>query len=434
MRIAFYEDGSAANLRPLIHLRPVFELLCGQFSPRERLLRTGLVSAWGAFLRGELAEVYREEQPEARVNDCLWLAAGATVLINGRWLAPSNFLENVQPDEAGRVGETLVYLTVDPLEAPLLADHNFEACLARLAASRRVVPAGGRLIEHPWDLVEANGAQLRDDCRDRLARSAAALSPTRNFGPQVAIVGPPEDVYVDAAATIDPFVVFDSRKGPVWVEPGAHLGSFTQLEGPCYVGQRSQLFRAQVRAATTIGPECRVGGELECSILHGYANKYHLGFFGHAYACPWVNIGALATNSDLKSDYSPVHVPLWGEPIESGLTKVGCFIGDHTKIAIGSLFNTGASIGVMCLILPNGGLLPRHIPSFSRLWHGELAEEGDLEHTLQAARIAMGRRNCELTAAQERLLRHLHVATRDERETAAVRFREKRRATAELPR
>jgi UDP-N-acetylglucosamine diphosphorylase/glucosamine-1-phosphate N-acetyltransferase len=279
-------------------------------------------------------------------------------------------------------------------------------------------------------LVEYNGDQLRADFRCRRLRPNSSLSPADEFGPQVVVLGSASDVYVDSAATIDPFVVLDARKGPIWVEAGAHIGSFTQLEGPCYVGLRSQLLRAQVRAATTIGPECRVGGEVEGSILHGYVNKYHLGFLGHAYACPWVNIGALATNSDLKSDYSPVHVPLWGEPIGTGLTKVGCFLGDHTKVAIGSLFNTGASVGVMCLVLPDGELLPKHLPSFSRLWHGKLASECDLDRTLHAARIAMGRRNCELTAAQERAIRNLYLTTQEERETAAFRFQEKCRASA----
>ncbi|HEY4261332.1 MAG TPA: hypothetical protein VGM98_14290, partial [Schlesneria sp.] len=175
---------------------------------------------------------------------------------------------------------------------------------------------------------------------------------------------------------------------------------------------------------------CRVGGEIEGAILHGYVNKYHDGFLGHSYVCPWVNLGALTTNSDLKNDYSTVRVPLSGDSIESGEMKVGCFIGDHTKTAIGSLFNTGSSIGIMSLILPDGELLPKHVPSFSRIWHGELIDGLPLEKGLATARAAMERRSKRLTSAQEILLRRVHAMTHAERERAIGRFADK--ATASI--
>ena len=145
------------------------------------------------------------------------------------------------------------------------------------------------------------------------------------------------------------------------------IQSFTRIEGPCFIGERTQLFRALIREGTTIGPVCRVGGEIEECIFQGYSNKYHEGFLGHSYVCPWVNIGAMSTTSDLKSDYSNVKVPLEGTPIDSGSPKVGSFIGDHVKTAINSMFNTGSSIGVMAMVLPGGPLLPKFIPSFSMI-------------------------------------------------------------------
>jgi hypothetical protein len=155
-------------------------------------------------------------------------------------------------------------------------------------------------------------------------------------------------------------------------------------------------------------------------------NKYHEGFLGHSYIAPWVNLGALSTNSDLKNDYSTVRVPLAGKSIDTGLVKAGCFIGDHTKTGLGSLFNTGSSIGVMCMILPGGELLPKHVPSFTAVWHGELADAMPLERSLAAARIAMQRRGHELTAAQERLLRLVYQSTQAERDEAIVRFHARR--------
>jgi hypothetical protein len=139
-----------------------------------------------------------------------------------------------------------------------------------------------------------------------------------------------------------------------------------------------------------------------------------------------VNLAALSTTSDLKGDYSPVDVPLCGEPIPTGRTKVGSFIGDHTKTGLSCLFNTGSAIGVMCLILPAGKLLPRYVPSFATVWNGELSDRWDLERSLDTARAAMARRNRDLTDAQERLLRHLCDETEAERRAAVERARSKK--------
>ena len=93
---------------------------------------------------------------------------------------------------------------------------------------------------------------------------------------------------------------------------GAEIHPFTRIEGPCYIGRNSILLGAKCREGNSIGPMCRVGGEVEESIIQGYSNKYHDGFLGHAYVGQWVNLGALTTNSDLKNDYSEVKITLDG--------------------------------------------------------------------------------------------------------------------------
>lgn len=425
MRLAFYEDGRAADFHPLTLTRPVFELVCGHFSVRERLLRRGTVSDWGALVRGYLAEAYRDEHPEARVNDRAWLEAAPTLLVNGRWLPDPEALANLHPDEAGFIDDVLVFLTLHPDEAVLLAEGGAEEVLPRLARTRRQTAATGKLLSRPWDLIDHNPRQIALDFAARGLGTGPAELP-----PQVAVLGPSAAVYVDPHAQIEPFVVLDVRNGPVSIDAGAVIQSFSRLEGPCHIGQGTRLYRAQIRGGTTIGPVCRVGGEVDASILHGYANKYHDGFLGHSYVGTWVNLGALTTNSDLKNDYSSVQVPLGGTAVDTGLLKVGCFIGDYTKTAIGSLFNTGSSIGVMCLVLPGGELLPKHIPSFCSIWHGSLAPGLPLERSLAAARVSMRRRSCNLTPPHERLLRAVYQMSHREREEALVRAQEKQLRTA----
>ena len=425
MRIAFYEDATAEQFSPIALLRPVFELVCGRFSVRERILKRLRVTEWGVFLRPHLEESYRESHPEAHVNDLSWLREASTLFINGRWLPTQDDLNNLDHDKSGMIGDTLASFTLDPPDVPLLKEETWDAFLLKVIATKTSKQRKGILVDYPWDLINHNATQLSIDF-DLCRFAPREWEP----GPQVAVIGRREDIFVDPTARIDPFVVLDARNGPITVDADAQIQSFTRLEGPCHIGRDSQLFRANVRGATTIGPACRVGGEVEASVLHGYVNKYHDGFLGHSYLCPWVNLGALTTNSDLKNDYSNVRIPLAGEMIDSGQSKVGCFIGDHTKTAIGSLFNTGSSIGVMCMILPNGELLPKHIPSFSRFVNGEFSEGFDIAQTLQAARIAMNRRNCELTTSHERLLRQLYEETRSERENAFFRFHEKKNITS----
>jgi UDP-N-acetylglucosamine diphosphorylase / glucose-1-phosphate thymidylyltransferase / UDP-N-acetylgalactosamine diphosphorylase / glucosamine-1-phosphate N-acetyltransferase / galactosamine-1-phosphate N-acetyltransferase len=431
MQIAFFEDAGARKFAPIALMRPVFELVCGHFSLRERLQSfrsaKGHADAWGAFVRTELAETYREAQPGFSVNDLNWLYGDSTLFLNGRWLADPQSLEGLAQDEVAVSGDTVVALHLDPLEAPLLTEDNWGESLGELARIRRRVELPGTLMKYPWDIVNQNPKQISRDFQLRGLRSEV-----REFGPHVAMMGPPENISVAPTAELEPFVLLDARRGPISIEAGAVVQSFTRIEGPCHIGREAQLFRANVKEGSTIGPGCRVGGEVETSILHGFANKYHEGFLGHSYVCPWTNLGALTTNSDLKNDYSPVQVPLTGDVFDTQQTKVGCFIGDHTKTAIGSLFNTGSSIGVMCMILPGGELLPKHVPSFSRIWHGELCDGWDLNRSLETARTAMGRRGREMSAAEERLIRHLERQTWAERE-AALRRQQERQSPAVVP-
>jgi UDP-N-acetylglucosamine diphosphorylase/glucosamine-1-phosphate N-acetyltransferase len=423
MRIALFEDAAAVGFAPIAHTRPVFELLCGHFSLRERLVRFLDITELGVFVRPQLAEVYREEQPEASINDLTWLAKQTTLLINGRWLPTARQLTqlaDVEDDVVGICEGRVAFLAITPFETALLDGEEFDDPLLKIAATRAAIEADGSWVERPWNLIDLNEDMLAQDFNQR-GQSGGKVNLDG-----AAVLGDARQVFIHPTAHVDPFVVIDARNGPVFVEADVELQAFTRLEGPLYVGRGTQIFRANVKAGSSLGPVCRIGGEIEASIIHGYSNKYHDGFLGHSYVGSWVNLGALTTNSDLKNDYSTVRVPLEGEPVDSGSTKVGCFIGDHSKTALCSQFNTGSSIGVMTMILPGGELLPKHVPSFSRVWHGQIDDRLDLESGLATASVAMSRRNCELTPAHERLLRRLYLQTEQERFDAIARLKAKK--------
>lgn len=416
MRLAIFEDRSALQFAPISLLRPVFELLCGQFSARERLLRTLQIEEWGVLIRPALTEVYAEQHADARINDAIWLNEGPTLLINGRWL-PTNAelarLAHLSPDTVGMMGEAVAYLLLEPEESVLLTTDAWDDAIQKIASTRNSVVAEGVELQYPWDLVNQNRTQLLAD----FAFNQSAV-PSTGDARNLTIVGPPDLVRVAASAEIDPFVVLDTRQGPVVIEEDAIIQAFTRIEGPAYIGKGTRLFRANLKAGTTAGPHCRLGGEIEECIIHGYVNKYHEGFLGHSYICPWVNLGAQTSNSDLKNDYSEVKVPLAGTPVETQSVKVGCFIGDHTKTGLNSLFNTGTSVGVMSMVLPTGELLPKHIPSFSRFWLGRIDCQINMSDLFQLADISMQRRGLSLSAGQRKLLVSLFDDTSEEREQA----------------
>ena len=111
-------------------------------------------------------------------------------------------------------------------------------------------------------------------------------------------------------------------------------------------------------------------------------------------------------------------VPLGGDPVATGMAKVGCFIGDHTRTGMGSMLNTGTAIGVMCNVLPAGILLPKHVPSFTAVLYGRVAPGFSLEQMLATAGTVMGRRGQALTEAEQQLYLDLYEQTRLERERA----------------
>jgi UDP-N-acetylglucosamine diphosphorylase/glucosamine-1-phosphate N-acetyltransferase len=211
--------------------------------------------------------------------------------------------------------------------------------------------------------------------------------------------------------------VLDAEDGPIFIDEGATIMANASLQGPLFVGAKSTIkMGAKIYEGTSIGPVCKVGGEVEESIFHAYSNKQHEGFLGHAYLGEWVNLGADTNNSDLKNNYGTVRVHIDGKTIDSGLLFVGLFMGDHAKSGINTMFNTGTVVGVMSNVF--GADYPdKLVPSFA--WGGAAScETYACEKALQVARRVMARRNRELTKAQEAVLRQVFELTAHERDAA----------------
>jgi UDP-N-acetylglucosamine diphosphorylase/glucosamine-1-phosphate N-acetyltransferase len=206
-------------------------------------------------------------------------------------------------------------------------------------------------------------------------------------------------------------VVLDAEEGPIHVDRDVVIEPNAVLQGPCYIGPRAVIRAgATLRPGTSIGPVCKVGGEVEGSIIHGYANKQHHGFLGHSYVGEWVNLGAGTVTSDLKNTYGTIRVSINGVGVESGQHFLGAIIGDHSKTGIGTILPTGGVIGVAANVFA-GGPIPKFVPSFA--WLTEAGLTGyRVEKAVHIARIVMGRRDEELTAVEQQLLEQVAVTAR----------------------
>ncbi len=176
------------------------------------------------------------------------------------------------------------------------------------------------------------------------------------------------------------------------------------LVGPCFIGDNSIIkIGAKIYEKTAIGEWCKVGGEVENSIIHAYANKQHDGFLGHSYLGEWVNLGADTNTSDLKNTYGKISAILRNKEVNSERMFLGLMAGDHTKSGINTMFTTGTVAGVSSNVI-GAGYPPRSIPSFS---FGGFKDSPvyDFQKAIDVAKTVMLRRQKELLPEEEALLK-----------------------------
>jgi len=394
MKIVVFEDKGFQNLLPLVYFRPVWDLRCGALTLLEKMKnsfrdRTFLFTA-RQYLNDYFPDrgaLFQPSQP----RDYLFL--------NGRWLPAPGDVEKIDalPENAAFVKNDRVVAfraagrdMSDYFSGGLMLEdrirNDFDSRSSDLS-----------LIEYPWDLIDANGAQLAADF-------SANCTPGKFDGKLeegVHILNR-QNVYTASGSRIYPGTVIDAEAGPVWIDENVRIMPNAVLEGPLYVGKSSVVkIGAKIYENTSIGPVCKVGGEVEETIIHGFSNKQHDGFLGHSYLAEWINIGADTNNSDLKNNYGEITVSLYGERLSTGKKFLGLIMGDHSKTAINTMFNTGTVVGVNCNIY-GAGFPPTFIPSFS--WGGSSGlREYNFEKAVEVAKIVMARRNIDFSQ------KHLHL-------------------------
>lgn len=203
---------------------------------------------------------------------------------------------------------------------------------------------------------------------------------------------------------IMPGVVIDASEGVVIIDDNATIMPQSTLFGPLYIGKNAVVRTgAKIYHNCSFGEWCKIGGEIENSIIHAYSNKQHDGFLGHSYLGEWVNLGADTNTSNLKNTYSSIQIVLPDETVDTGKIFLGLLCGDHTKSSINAMFTTGTVAGI-CGILVREWFLPNSIGSFS--WGGKQnSPKYKLKKAMETARIVMARRGKVLLPEEEVLMK-----------------------------
>ncbi len=407
--LVLFEDTQVRNFLPLIWTRPMWELRCGLSTLGEKLISlysgTEVVYACRDFLAAHTTERCAGRS----VNR---LASERALFLNGRLLADPSLPARIPPDGSDRLfvqGETVV--------AARLSGPNLEHVARRMGHLLHRQDFGdiptqeveAEIVHFPWDLVHRNPHRIENE-----ARWAGTLGQMEGELYGGAYLLNAHHIAVGRGTVIKPGAVLDASRGPIVIGRNVQIMAQSAIEGPTCVGDGSQVKAgAKVYAGTSIGPVCKIGGEVEESIFQGYSNKQHDGYVGHSYISSWANIGAGTNTSDLKNNYSAVRVPINGVEVDSHSMFVGLIAGEHTKTGINTMLNTGTVAGVGCNLF-GAGFPPKWIPSFS--WGGAASLiEYRLDKMLETVRRVMARRGVDMTKTEEDLLRYVFRATAHER-------------------
>lgn len=382
MKLIFTEDSETrARLFPLSYTRTIANLRLGILTIDEKWIKHLGANGHGYATAGYLQGKFEAIPPE---KDTIWI-------VNGTLPGP----DIVEAIGTLKSGEALAkdgkIFTACGMDDPL-GDHRY-----------KVKEFAGEFlsIERTWDIFRQNGRAIHDDygliTSGRESRQITDKH-TIVYGSRIFLE---EGAEVKAA-------ILNAENGPIYIGKGAQVHEGAIIKGPFAMGEQSVVnMGAKLRGDTSCGPHCKIGGEISNSVLWGYSNKAHDGFLGHAVIGQWCNLGAGFNNSNLKNTYDSVRMWDYRENrfVHTGLQFCGLIMGDHSKSAINTMFNTGTTVGVAANIFGEG--FPQNaIPSFS--WGGA---KGMVTHhprkALHTADIMMKRRDLNLTGADKDILNHI---------------------------
>lgn len=396
----YFEDNYLENFHPLTLTRPVYDLRVGIFTLAEKWERTlENQSPVSGPLRGHLKGVFSEFEAQPVKGDILWL--------NPRFIPTQYLVQEVEKLDTG----TGLMSGKQLIAARITRDMHeswFNDGISTGVLTIVDLPAGFiSCVENIWELFQLNGEQIEHDIRLLQQR------PVQNTGAfPHAVLLHPENIYIEEGAVIEPGAILLAEKGPIYIGKEAHVMANSIVRGPSAICEKSVIkMGAKIYEDSTIGPVCKVGGEISNVIFHSYSNKGHDGYAGNSVFGQWCNLGADTNTSNLKNNYGTVKVMDWKTKKESdtGQQFIGTIMGDHSKTGINSMLNTGTLCGVCCNLFSDG-YPPKFVPSFSWV-SGHNIVPYHFEKAVDAMERMMERRSVELTPAYRNMMKALFEST-----------------------
>lgn len=390
MNILLFDDDKRSDLLPLAYTRPCAELRIGILTLAEKWKRrTDATISY-------ITEDYLSTKYASSFSD-------DNYYINGRVIASDDLLKAITALESNSSmwrEDTLIAIRSGE------SFTNFESI--KESNFNRSNLDSASFVDFTYDIFHKNGEEIKNDFQlITKDRKSAAISETN------IVIG--SNIFVEEGAIIEA-AVLNSKNGPIYIGKNAEVMEGATVRGPLVLCDDSTIkMGAKIYGDTTIGPSCKVGGEVSNSVFYAHSNKGHDGFLGNSVIGEWCNLGADTNSSNLKNNYAPVK--LWNYTknrfTPTGLQFCGLIMGDHSKCGINTMFNTGTVIGVSANIF--GASFPRNfVPSFT--WGGASGfATYAIPKAFETARIVMLRRKIELDEIEKEILNTVFTKSAEQR-------------------
>lgn len=395
--ITFFEDKFLKNFYPLTLTRPIYDLRVGILTLSEKWIQelgfnsetepTGLQ-------RENLKRLFSEPPTLDPPGTCYWIN-------------PRVFPDKAVAHQVKSLSVNSVLIDGQTLIAAHLSGESHNEWLSnginRSGLDEKVYPDSYKVLESIWQIFQFNGDEIVNDL-DRMKHKTVV--DTADYKHAVLVDNFP--IYVEDDAVIEPGAVLYAEEGPIYIGKGARVMANAVVRGPAAICRESVVkMGAKIYKDTTIGPVCKVGGEVSNVVFHSYSNKAHDGYAGNSVFGQWCNLGADTNTSNLKNNYSTVRFRNWesGEEVDTGQQFIGTIMGDHSKTGINAMLNTGTLCGVCCNLFSDG-YPPKYVPSFSWVSGKDLVSY-HFEKAVEAMEKMMQRRDVELTPAYKKMMRSI---------------------------
>ena len=372
--ITVFEDNKALNLEPICLTRAVFDIRFGSETIFQRINRLSNNKVSSFYVRDSIRGITQDRYPIAEFD---YNSSSNNIWLNASVVWNSNDIEKIMYSEES------IFISDNELIGFNLSknlsygiDLVKEFSMLNIPKDISVSELSVKKINYLWDMISL--------IKDIVIETQERFRPNKI----------PENIVIDEA------------NGPVVIADNVSIGPFTFLKGPVFLDAESKISSHSIIQNSIIGPGCKVGGEISGTIFQGWSNKAHDGHLGDSFIGEWVNFGAGSTNSNLKNNYKSVSVTVNGSLVNTNSLFIGLFIGDHSKVAIGTQFNAGTNVGVGCSVIANA-FPERYIPSFT-FYNNDQIKKINFVKFLETAKVVKERRNQNLSEFEINLLKKIY--------------------------